>query len=31
MRVYAPWDSVTSKKALQTQKWQRDFFLCIAS
>lgn len=29
MRVYAPWDTATSKQALQTQKWQRDFFYVL--
>ena len=27
IRVYAPWDSVSSKLALQTQAWQTDYFL----
>ena len=27
MRVYAPWDSVNSKQAMQTQSWQTDYFL----
>jgi hypothetical protein len=26
IRVYAPWDVVTSKQALSTQKWQANYF-----
>ncbi|MGO4523267.1 MepB family protein [Microvirga sp. 2MCAF35] len=29
MRVYPPWDQPTSRQALQTQHWQRDYFLDI--
>jgi len=27
MRVYPPWDFVSSKQAMQTQSWQTDYFL----
>lgn len=27
IRVYAPWDRVSSKQAIQTQSWQTDYFL----
>jgi len=26
-RIYPPWDMASSKQAIQTQKWQRKFFL----
>jgi hypothetical protein len=29
IRVYAPWDSVSSKQAIQTQAWQTDYFLAL--
>ncbi|WP_277577747.1 MepB family protein [Bdellovibrio svalbardensis] len=29
LRVYPPWDQVTSKQAKKTQQWQLDFFLEI--
>lgn len=30
IRVYPPWDKVTSKQAQKTQKWQLDYFLDIS-
>ncbi len=30
MRVYAPWDTVTSKQAEKTQRWQSDFFISLS-
>lgn len=29
-RVYAPWDTVTSKQAEKTQRWQSDFFISLS-
>ena len=29
IRVYPPWDKVTSKQAEKTQKWQNDYFIII--
>ena len=29
IRVYPPWDKVTSKQAQKTQEWQLDYFLDI--
>lgn len=29
IRVYAPWDTVTSKQALTTQQWQSRYFVII--
>lgn len=31
IRVYAPWDIVTSKQAEKTQNWQSNYFLTIKS
>lgn len=31
IRVYPPWDEVTSKQAIRTQKWQLNYFIEISS
>ena len=31
IRVYPPWDKVTSKQAEKTQKWQTEYFITISS
>ena len=31
IRVYPPWDEVTSKQAQKTQKWQLDYFIDITT
>lgn len=31
IRVYPPWDTVTSKQAKKTQRWQSEFFVSLNS
>lgn len=31
IRVYAPWDTITSPQAAKTQKWQSQFFIDLRS